>query len=170
MKATKCLLIFISILTLASCKKDDGGEDEFALNNENLSGNYELIFLQTVTVETTEINGLQVVSTITSVGDTFQVDYFFTNNGEYTAAGLFRILTTTVVNGEQTMEDAMIQDIDIDGNYTITSSSSLLVLDGVTFEVTLFNENQLRITRTEIDTFPNGDTVEFSEELRLIRQ
>lgn len=30
-------------------------------------------------------------------------------------------------------------------------------------------ENQLRITRMEIDTFPNGDTIEYSEELRFQR-
>ena len=169
MKSTKILLIFLTVLTLASCKKDDGGEDEFVLNNANLSGNYELVFLRSVTVETTEVNGLQVVSTITSVGDTFQVDYFFARNGTYEATGLFRVLTTTVVNGEQTMEDAVIEDIDIQGNYTITASTSIIVIDGVTYEVSLFNENQFRITRSAINTFPNGDTVEFSEELRFVR-
>lgn len=171
MKPTKILLILFTALTVLSCKKDDNGVVEFVLNNENLSGSYDLILYEATRVETTNVNGLDIVSTISSIGDTFEVDYSFTPNSTYTAMGLFRILTTVVVNGELTEEDAFIETVDIpNGTYSTTTSSSILVLDGDTYEVTLFNENQVRITLEEIETFPNGDTVVYTEELHFLRK
>ena len=156
---------------MVSCKKDDDSNDEFVLNDENLSGTYELVFYESTMIETTNINGLDVVSTITNVGDTFEVDYTFTPDGKYTASGLFRIVFTTIVNGEVTAEDAFIETANItNGNFSTTSSSSILVMDGKTFKVGLFNENEIRIRRNEVQTFPNGDTEDFTEELRFIRK
>jgi hypothetical protein len=158
-------------LSVLSCKKDDNGPAEFVLNNENLSGTYELVFYKEIRVETTNVNGFDVVSVISEIGDTFEVDYTFTPNGRYSASGLFRIVTTTVVNGMLTMEDAFIETVAIqDRSYSITSSTSILVLDGDTYEVELFNETQLRVKLNEMQTFPNGDTVDFSVELHLVRK
>ncbi len=171
MKPTKVLLILFTALAVLSCKSDDDGVQEFVLNNENLSGSYQLTFFQATTIETTSINGLDVVSTITNIGDTFDVDYFFTNDGDYTANGLFRIVFTVEVNGVITEEDAFIETVNIpNGNYATTTSTSILVLDGETYEVTLFNETELRLIFEETVTFPTGDTEVYTEELRFIRQ
>ena len=172
MKTLKTLLFLVLMTTiLASCKKDDNGVTEFVLNNENLSGIYELTFFRSTTVETTNINGLDIVSTITNTGDTFEVDYTFTPNGSYSAEGLYRIVFTTVVNGELTEEDAFIVTVNIqNGSYSTTSSSAILVLDGADYEVSFFSESELRITLEEIRTFPNGDTEVYNEELRFIRK
>ncbi len=171
MQPNKILLVLFTVLTVLSCKKDDNGPVVFELNNENLSGNYELVFYVTTRVETTNVNGLDIVSTISSTGDTFQVDYSFTPNSTYTAMGLFRILSTVVVNGEMTDEDAFIETVDIpNGTYSTTTSASILVLDGDNYEVTLFNENEVHITLEQIQTFPNGDTTVYTEELRFMRK
>lgn len=171
MKPNKILLILFTALLVVSCKKDDDGNDEFVLNNENLSGTYELVFYSTTSIETTNINGLDVISTITNVGDTFEVDYTFTPDGKYSASGLFRIVVTIMVNGELTSEDAFIETVEIpNGNFSTTSSSSILVMDGITYEVGVFNENEFRIMYNEIQTFPNGDTEDYTEELRFIRK
>ncbi|MEM7187689.1 MAG: hypothetical protein AAF466_13635 [Bacteroidota bacterium] len=141
------------------------------MNADNLSGTYELVFYSTTRIETTNVNGLDVVSTITNVGDTFEVDYTFTPDGRYTAAGLFRIVLTIMVNGELTSEDAFIETVSItNGRFSTTSSSSILVLDGIDYEVGIFNENELRVRFNEIRTFPNGDTEDYTEELRFLRK
>jgi hypothetical protein len=171
MKPNKILLILMTALLVVSCKKDDDGNDEFVLNNENLSGTYELVFYETTSIETTNVNGLDVVSIINNIGDTFEVDYTFTPDGKYSASGLFRIVLTIMVNGELTSEDAFIETVDIaNGNFSTTSSSSILVMDGITYEVSVFNENEFRIMYNEIRTFPNGDTEDYTEELHFIRK
>lgn len=171
MNPNKILLILLTTLLVVSCKKDDDGNDEFVLNNENLSGTYELVFYETTTIETTDVNGLDVVSTITNIGDTFEVDYTFTPDGKYSALGLFRIVFTTIVNGEVTAEDAFIETVNIpNGNFSTTSSSSILVMDGIDYEVGVFNENEFRIMYNDIRTFPNGDTEDYTEELRFLRK
>jgi hypothetical protein len=172
MRSTRILLIFLLATSLLSCKKDDDGNvTAFLLSNENLSGIYELIFFQSTLVETTNVNGLDIVSTTTNTGDTFEVDYTFTENGRYSAEGLFRIVFTVVVNGETTQEDAFIETISIqNASYSVTSSSSILVLDEKTYEVILFNESEFRITLEEIRTFSNGDTEMYNEELRFVRK
>lgn len=170
MKPNQILLILLTTLMVVSCKKDDDG-NEFVLNNENLSGTYELVFYETTSIETTNVNGLDVVSVITNIGDTFEVDYTFTPDGKYSAAGLFRIVLTITVNGELTSEDAFIETVNIpNGNFSTTTSSSILVMDGITYEVGVFNENEFRIRYSEIQTFPNGDTEDYTEELRFIRK
>jgi len=172
MKLSKILFIFLLTLSVVSCKKDDdGGSELFNLTNENLSGSYELTFFEATTVETTNVNGLDIVSIISNIGDTFDVSYVFAENGQYTAEGVFRIVTATVVNGEITNEDAFIETVSIlNGSYSTTTSSQLLVLDGRTYEVTLFNETEVRITLEEIRTFQNGDTEVYTEELRFLRK
>lgn len=172
MKLSKILLILILAATVVSCnKKDDDGDSSFDLNNENLAGTYELVFYESVTTETTDVNGLEVVSVISNIGDTFQVDYIFESDGDYTADGLFRIVSTTVVNGETTSEDAYIETVEItNGSFSTTTSTSLLILDGKTYEVDLFNETEVRIRFEETQTFQNGDTEIYVEELRFLRK
>ena len=171
MKPIRILLILFTTLAVLSCKKDDEGVVEFVFNNENLSGSYDLVLYEATRVETTDVNGFDVVSVISDIGDTFDVDYTFTPNGRYSASGLFRIVTTTVVSGILISEDAFIETVDIpNGNYSTITSSSILVLDGDNYDVTLFNEIEVRIVFEEIETFPNGDTVVYTVELHFLRK
>jgi len=74
MRATRILLIFLLVISVLSCKKDDDGSiTVFLLNNENLAGTHALTFLSIVIDQTFDINGIPVTSHTTVVGDTFQV-------------------------------------------------------------------------------------------------
>ena len=69
------------------------------------------------------------------------------------------------------MEDSEIIVIDNEtGNYSTNSANSLFILDGTIYEVTLFNQTELRITSQEIITETNGDTFRYNEEMRFTRQ
>ncbi|MFT5102653.1 MAG: hypothetical protein ACI86C_000295 [Candidatus Latescibacterota bacterium] len=170
MKLSKILLILILAATVVSCdKKDD--DNSYDLTNENVAGGYDLVFFTAITVETTDVNGLEVVSTFTDIGDTFDVAFDFDENGTYEATGLFRIVSTTVVNGETTEEDAYIETVEVlDGTFSTNASSSILTLDGDPFEVTLFDQDEMRIIFEEFETLPNGDTEMTTAELRFVRQ
>jgi len=171
MKLSKILLILFVSVSVLSCKKDDDGESKFVLSNENVAGEHDLVFFKSTIVETTNVNGLDVVSTITSTGDTFDVEFDFNANGTYTASGLYRIVSKTVVNGETTDEDAYIETIDIsNGTFSATSSSSVMILDGEAYEVTLFDRDELRIKYEDLITQQNGDTEMTTIEARFVRQ
>ncbi|GHC45377.1 hypothetical protein [Ulvibacter litoralis] len=170
MKLSKIVAVLFVALSIVSCKSDDDGANEFVYNKANLEGTYSLNYFVSTEVETTIINGYEVATTTTSTGDTFQVDFIFSENGTYTVDGEFRETYTVVVNGETTEEDSQIIVISNEtAGYSVSASTSLLILDGETYQVTVFNENELQL-RLEEASSSNGDTYLYTEELRFTRQ
>lgn len=164
-------MVLVFAISIVSCKKDDDGDNTFLLNNTNVAGSYALTFFASTDVETTTINGLEIVSTTTTTGDTFQLDIIFDEDGSYLVDGEYRESFVVDVNGTVTMEDSEIIVIDNEtGNYSTNSANSLFILDGTIYEVTLFNQTELRITSQEIITETNGDTFRYNEEMRFTRQ
>ena len=170
MKIIKYLFVLIVIVSLASCKSDDDNDTPYLLINENFSGLYNLNFLVANVETTVIIGGNPVVVPSTSEGSVFQVDTSFNLNGSYSLGGQF-LLTTTITGSGATNE---IIDLDENGSYqlndtakTITITSNEEFLNG-TFDVTLFNENELRI-KSEKTTIDGDVTTESVIEIRFTR-
>jgi hypothetical protein len=173
MKYIKKLFLFSFIFLIFACNSDDDG-NQFLLNNENIAGLYDMVFFNGNIETTVEIQGIPVTAVTTIVGDTFQVDVNFTQNGTYSIEGEYRITTTTTAGGN-TETDTEIVLVNDAGTYqtdaneqTITLTSNFDEFDGI-FDVTLFNETQVRMVQEE-STVVDGADVDSIIELRLVRQ
>ena len=169
MKLIKPLFLLMMIVSLVSCSSDDDN-NQFLLNNANLAGTYEVTFFESTEVHTGEFDGEEIVSTTTNVGDTFEVDYRFLEDGNYLINGLYRNVTTVVVENNPPSEDAGFVVIDNEaGNYSTNSDTMRLIIDEEINEVTLFNENEIRFTFEE--TWIDGeDTYIYNSEIRMTRK
>ncbi len=172
MKLLKPIFLVVMVVSLFSCKSDDDNDNQYLLTYENLAGTHSLDFLESEEVQTRIFNDLPSVSTISVVGDTFQVNLIFTEDGNYSIEGQYRITETTVQDGN-TVTDTEIILIDEEGTYSIdaidlTITINPLGLDSQTYNVQLFNENNLRLNYFEEGVIQDG-TYEFTEEIRLIR-
>ncbi len=171
MKILKSLFVLFAVVSLVSCNSDDDN-NHYILNNSNLEGLYKINHFGSTEVKTTIVDGFVVEKTTTSVGDTFEVDFTFTENGTYNVDGLFRDVFTVVVNGVLDEEQSGSDIIEINnegGNYSTNDASMTIVLDGEVYDVTLFNENEIRFTFEEMWE-ENGSEFVYSEEIRLERQ
>lgn len=169
MKLLKSLFVLFVAVSLISCSSDDDN-NQFVLNNANLSGTHSITYFTTSDTETTNVNGLDVVSEFTTVGDTFQITVVFSENGTYVIDGEYRNNYVVKVAGQIIDEGFEIIDVTNEtGDYTTNNSTMEIVLDGETFDVTLFNENELRIVSE--DSYTENDILyEYSSEIRMVRQ
>ncbi len=172
MKILKSIFALIMIVSLASCNNDDDN-DVYLLTNANLAGTHALTFLEREEVQTRVFNNLPSVSTISVVGDTFQVDLVLNENGSYTIEGQYRITETTVQDGNTNIDTEIIL-IDEGGLYTVNTSNLTLTMsfnggESQTYDVALFNEDELRLSYFEEGEITDG-TYELTEELRMIKQ
>ncbi|MEM7084761.1 MAG: hypothetical protein AAF489_01185 [Bacteroidota bacterium] len=169
MKSTKILLIFILALSVLSCKKndDDTETSAFLLTAENLAGTHALTFLTVDVEETTEINGIPVTSTITAVGSTFQVEIIFRADGTYVIEGQYLLTTTVTVAGQTEMTTEIIV-LDEGGTFSLDANEQTIFISGSgdelgsgTFDITLFNETDFRVTQTQVITAQgvSGDVI-----------
>jgi hypothetical protein len=175
MKLSKILLILLLAVTVVGCnKKDDDGDAGFTLSLANLAGTYDLTFLNVSIISVQEVAGIPVTSTVTAVGSVFQVEVIFTENGTYSAEGQY-LLTTTVTVGSKTETDEEIFVINENGTFTLDANSETIEMSGAgelgngTLDVSLFNENELRLTQEEsIDT--DDIMSDIMSEYRFVRQ
>ena len=169
MNISKILLVFVLALSIVSCKKDDDGVIPFQFNQANLEGTYEVTYAVSTEVETINVNGFDVVTTTTNTGDTFGVEYAFGSNNMYTVNGAFRVTETVELGGmSNTTTDIIVIDNETYA-FSVSSGSSLLTLDGDTYQVASFDETSMILTLEEIDTEANGDTTVYNEELRFTK-
>ncbi len=170
MKKLNTLLILAMVaLSVVSCKSDDDGDTTLEFNNANLAGVYNLTFYQATEVETVNVNGLDVVSTTTLDGETFQMQFTFAESGNVTVDGQYVLNYKLVVNGETQEEDTEIVDADDEvSTYSTTATPQLLTVGGDTYEVTLFNSNEVRLKLEETEV-SNGVTTVYEEELRMTK-
>jgi len=169
MKILKNLFALIIIVSLTGCSSDDDN-NVYLLTNANLAGIYEVTFLNSTLVHTGEFDGAEIVSTTTTIGDTFEVDFRFLEDGNYLVNGLFRNVTTIVVGENPPQEEAEIVVIDNEaGMYSTNSDTMRLIIDEEISEVTLFNENEIRFTFEEM-WIEDEDTYLYNSEIRMIRK
>jgi hypothetical protein len=173
MRILKKIFLFSFIFLMFACKSDDEG-NQFLLSYENLAGLYDLVYLNGNIETTIEIQGIPVTAVTIIEGSTFQVDATFNQNGTYSLEGEYLVTITTTAGGS-TETDSEIIVVDDTGTFqidaneqTITITSSVDELDG-TFDVTLFNENQLRLVQEE--SYTEGDaSIDSIIEVRFVRQ
>jgi len=182
MKFYKLIIIFLVTLVMVSCKKDDNGDDgeEYALSAANFIGDYEQNYLQNLISETVVFsNGTTSTSTTTTLGDIFQdVIYQMQSNGIFTANGL---LTTNQIivsaDGETTMNDGVIIDLELSGTYALNVPNSVLTIiyddeEGIQvtklYDITVYTETEMRM-EYEISVTSGDITTTTFEEIRFIR-
>ena len=169
MKLLKNIFALIIIVSLASCSSDDDN-NAYLLTNENVAGTYDVVLLNTKEVQTTDVNGVDIITETTTTGSTFQLEILFSENGNVLMDGEYVVNYRVVVAGQLVEEDTEIIVIDsVESNYTTNNTSMTLVLDGEVYDVTVFNSNEIRLTLEEIYT-EEGDNFVYTEDIKLVRQ
>ena len=169
MKLLKSLFVLFVAVSIISCSSDDDNSTQYTLNNTNLSGTHSLTMLNSSSTETTNINGLDVVTVFTTVGDTFQVIVVFDEDGTYVINGEYLVNYVTTVAGQIVDEGSEIIVITNEtGDYTTNNALMEIELDGETYDVTLFNANELRMVSEDIYTDNDVDYLDTSE-IRMTR-
>ena len=167
MKLLKSLFVLFVAVSLVSCSSDD--DNQYLLNNANLSGIYNVTMLNTTETQTTDVNGADIITVTTTVGDTFELTVDFDEDGSYVINGAYRDSYLQTVAGEIVDEGAEIIFIDNEtGDFSTSNSTMTMVLDGEVYEVELFNQNELRITSEDVEIF-NGDEYIYTSEIRMVR-
>ena len=168
MKVFKHLFTLVIFVSLIACTSDDA--PLYELNSINLSaGTYDVTYLTSNATQTQNVNGLDIITEDITVGETFQLTITFRENGTYLVDGQYVINTQRTVAGEIVSQSTYIEDIDDEiGTYAANNSTMQLLLDETLFDVTLFNNNQLRLSTSDAYTEDNIDYFETSE-IRMVR-
>ncbi len=171
MKLLKNFFILVMVITLTACSGDDNDSVPYELNNTNLSaGSFQVQELSFTYSETFTEDGEIIVIEASGFGETFQLLYTFFENGTYIIDGEYVQKTTIRIDGEvveQTTE--IITNNNATGTYVVNDSTMQIIVDEESvYDITLFNENELRISRIDIYS-ENGANIARSEEIRLIR-
>ena len=169
MKLFRHFFILAISISLIACTSDDD-TPVYELNNTNLSaGSYDITYLTRNETETINVNGLDIVTESTIVGETFQLTLTFANNNTYVVDGQYVINTLVTVAGEIVSQSSFIEDIDNEtGTYAANNSTMQLLLDETAYDVTRFNANELRLSYSTSYTEDGIDYVETSE-IRMVR-
>jgi len=168
MKNLKLALIAIFAVVISSCSDDDG--PGYELNQENLVGEYEIVFYESVQTEELSAGNSTVTAVTTVEGDTFtNAQFSIDADNTYNISGGYVEDLTTTVAGQETENSRMTANFQEGGSFTLDSDERILILNpgsGQTIlEISRFNQNSLRLT--EDTEFPNG--VLFEQEYRLER-
>jgi len=168
MKVFKHLFTLVIFVSLIACTSDDA--PLYELNSINLSaGTYDVTYLTSNATQTQNVNGLDIVTEDITEGETFQLTITFRENGTYLIDGQYVVNTQRTVAGEIVSQSTYIEDIDDEiGTYAANNSTMQLLLDETLFDVTLFNNNQLRLSTSNAYSEDGVDYFETSE-IRMVR-
>lgn len=171
MKLSKLFFLVVLAIATVSCSSDDDGTP-FLLNPANLSGNYKTELLTMTIEQTFTVNNVPVVSTTSIVGDTFELNTVFKEDGTYTSLGQYRMVTTTKTAGQTTTESKIV-NVDETGTYVInqTAKNITITIDGEskTYNATLFNETKLNLQRDSSEPIDDVPTIS-SFKTNLVRK
>jgi hypothetical protein len=173
MNFSKILFLLVIAVSVVSCSSDDDTVP-FNLSNTNIAGTHALTFFTVSVDQSVEVNGMPETTNTSIIGDTFEVTAVFGDDGTYTIAGQYNIVSTTTVGGISTIDEDTVV-LDEIGSYEIDAVEQTISLSGLsnfgddTFEVTLFNETEFRLSQETIATSPDL-TFATSSELRFVRQ
>ena len=179
MKLFKFILILFVAVSISSCS-DDSIEPTILLSNANIAGTHSInsFNIDTKVTSKTDVSGISVpfdIATSTGYGDTFQVDFELTENGDYTLIGQYRLISTiTPAVGNQVAETSILL-VDDSGTYeidttnnTITFTSSLDAFLSGTFNVVTFNETAI-VLRQEKEEVLAPITTQIKTNIRFER-
>jgi hypothetical protein len=198
MKLLKSLFVLFVVVSLVSCSSDDSidplldtdgdgvvdiddlcpnipgtiiDQGCYLLTNINLSTGptYSTTLRNTSETQTTNVNGLEIISEITKVGGIFQLGTIFSEDGTFVINGEYLETYVITVSGIVTAEDVEIITFDnVEGIYSVNNNLMTINLDGETYSVTLFNESELIMTSESIYTLDDIDYV-IIKDIRMIR-
>lgn len=167
MKSFKLFMAAVFAVVLVSCSSDDS--DRYEYSKANLTGSYDLVYFKEVVKETVQVSGFDVVTTTTSVGDTFSVEYVFGSDNILTVNGNFRVLRTKK-QGDQTTEESEIIIIDNEKiGYTVNEATSELSLENLTYKVSNFSPGGFTLKSSLKTTTSDGTEIEQTQELRFTK-
>ncbi|MAP80317.1 MAG: hypothetical protein CL526_04420 [Aequorivita sp.] len=169
MKLSKLFFLFALAIAAVSCSSDDDNNNVYAFNQANLTGTYNVVYFQSKEVETVDVNGFDVITTTTSVGDTFNMNIIFASNNQGTIDGTYRV-TETVTQGNQTNTDTYIIDLDNEPiSYTVNAAASQIIIDGMLYAVSNWSPTGFTVKHEETVVEPNGDNTVYNEEIRFTK-
>ena len=201
MKLLKPLFVLLLIVSIAACSSDDSNPNVdtdgdgvidsedlcpdvqgtlvdqgcYLITNINLSGEHNVSFLETIRVETYDLNGIPVTVTITDSGSILEIVLKFFEDGTYSLIGEYVNTETSVVVGNDRIIVLSNENLNETGTFVTNNDNSTISLtnslSGVTkiYNVSLFNQNELNLNMEESgDLDPNG-TFESIQEIELIR-
>lgn len=180
------LILAISIVALSCGNDDDGNEPTVAeptLTAALLEGTYTLNFYEGTEVTITNVTGGTVTTTTNRVGDTFgNSRIIFDANGTFNIILQYRIEETITLENNDPVENEFIVTASVSGTYIVNDDEQTLTLNDVINDednadltllnslnqVTLFNEDTLRIESQEMESSGDENTT-FNLELRFSR-
>jgi hypothetical protein len=176
MKNLKFILFLLVSAIILSCS-DDNSEPPFILSNANIAGTYNISSLSIDAKATAVTSGIPVtISNATTVGDTFQFNFVLNANGNYTASGQYRILSTVTPIGSSPITDISIINTDDSGTYQINSSNNTITFTSSTgdfiegtLNVVIFNENTFSLAQ-EIEEVDGPITNTINASISFTRQ
>lgn len=170
-KITLLLVMAISVMTISCSNDDDSSEPaEPTLTPALLAGTYNLNFYESEEVIQEEVSGGTVTSTITEVGSTFgSSNLVFDANGTYTLNFQYVLTTTRQVENNDPIVDEEIITISDSGTYVANDTEQTISFGEEPIDVTLFNENELRLSSTSTDVEDNA-TSNYMLDIRFSRQ
>lgn len=167
MKVFKSIFVLMLAMVTVSCSSDDDGG--YPYNENNLTGTYNLVYLQSTKVKTVIVDGFEVVTTTKTTGDTFKATYAFSSDNQLVKDGTYRIVEKITQNN-QTQESSRIIVMDNERvNYSVQESAQKLTIDGDTYDVSRFSATGFTLKRSESSEDPDGGSIEFTEELRFTK-
>lgn len=159
MKTFKFILFALIATTILSCAENNS-EPELNLSNENIAGAYNISSLVIDTETRATTSGITVtVANTSSIGDTFQVNLIFNEDGTYTSSGQFRIVSTITPIGQNPITDSEIIVFSDAGSYStnaVDNTISFMAQDNAliegTFNVIIFNETTVSLNQEAEET------------------
>lgn len=164
MNLTRIISLLVIAFVAFSCSSDDDGDGAYNYNKNNLTGTYSVSAYETKEVKTVDVDGFDVVTTIVSTGDTFDVSVTFDSNDTRTMNGTYRI-NEVKTQGGQRSESARIVVVENDKKtYSVNTSASEITIGNTTYKVSGFGRTGFKINMEERTDKPNGDSTVYTEE------
>jgi hypothetical protein len=118
---------------LVSCG-DDNSDNRLLLTNANLQGTYQMDAFNQINDETaTSSAGTNVsLSSTTNVGDIYNLDMIINENGTFSASGRYTFDFVTKPNGSAQVTGSTIVDVEVLGNFTISSLNNTITFIAAT--------------------------------------
>ena len=123
------MVLFVAV-SFSSCDEDPK-EPTILLSNANIAGIHGInsFNLDTKVTSETNVSGVPVpfeIATSSGYGDTFQIDFELTENGDYTLIGQYRLNSTVTPAVGNQVSDTFILLVDDSGTYEIDTTNNTI--------------------------------------------
>ena len=169
MKVFKFFVLFSFVAAFVSCSSDDDTTPPpYEFNKDHLSGKYNLEAFKSKDIKKRTIDGFDVTTTTTSEASTINFSYEFSSNNLVVLNGNY-LITETRNQGDQVSDTTYIVNMEqVELPYSINKEKLTLTIDGLTYQVSGFNANGLKLNAQVEEPIENG-TREYTEEIQLRR-